>query len=1061
MLIKPAFWMLLLAAVTVSVSATNFALAQTRDEFLQADRSVTQMFRAGHYREAIPTAQRALAIAERLYGPDHLDVAATLNGLGILYRLTAAYGAAELAMKRAIAIRETKLAANDPLIALSLDNLSGLYLLQSRYGEAEVMQTRALAIREKALGANHVLVAHSLNNIAYRQTMQGYHANAAQSLQRALAIHELAPEGERSDLATILSNLAEAHQALAQFAEAEPLLKRAIALNEKEFGAHHGVLAYPFNNLGMLYLNQARFSEAEGPLKRALDIWEKSLGLEHPLVATALTNLGELYRTQSLFAKAEPLYQRALVIREQVQGSMHPDVANSLHNLAGLYLLQERYTEAEPRYQRAIHIFEVALGVEHENVASSLHDLAALYQVQRRFEEAEPLKRRSLQIFQAALGAEHPKVARALDNLSMLFQAQGRYQEAGALREQALAIFRKSLGVDHTEVGLVLQNFATLHFQQQNWQQAFDYGRQSTDMVVRRTQRTTTVAGPAFTRTTKGETETEAHRFKRLIKAAYRLPQLEGERMSSDMFVAAQWSQSSAAAASLAQMAARGANGDLRLAADIRERQDLASEWHNLDGLRTAAVSLPSEKRNAKSETATVARMAKIDTRIAEIDKRTKENFPDYATLTSPEPLSIQAVQAILNADEALILCLDTPQWNPTPEESFIWVVTKTKAQWIRSEFGTKALVDKVNLLRRSLDPTQGGIRAALAISGVQSRASGFDHAVAYELYEALLAPAEDIIRDKKHLLIVPSGPLTALPFHVLVTNPPNSMLPTATAESPWLVRRHAITTLPSVASLKSLRGGMVARSARQNFIAFADPVFRSVEIAAASPASADPEASYGLSVYFRGATADAQSLANLARLPDTADEVRAIAALFQGGTQLRIGRDATETEVKKLPLDQYRIVHFATHGLVAGEIKGLAEPALALSVPSTPTPEDDGLLTASEVAGLKLNAEWVILSACNTAAGDRPGAEALSGLARAFFYAGTKALLVSHWPVKSAATVKLTTRTFEALAREPGIGRAEALRRAMLAMINAGGADAHPSSWAPFVVVGEGGAGR
>src|SRR6202035_2242498 len=139
----------------------------------------------------------------------------------------------------------------------------------------------------------------------------------------------------------------------------------------------------------------------------------------------------------------------------------------------------------------------------------------------------------------------------------------------------------------------------------------------------------------------------------------------------------------------------------------------------------------------------------------------------------------------------------------------------------------------------------------------------------------------------------------------------------------------------------------------------------------------------------------------------------------------------------KHTPLADYRVVYFATHGLVAGDIKGLAEPSLALTIPPQPTDLDDGLLTASEVAQLKLNADWVVLSACNTASGEKPGAEALSGLARAFFYAGAHALLVSHWAVDSDAAARLTTTTFDLLQNDPRIGRAEALRRAMLAYMN------------------------
>ena len=120
----------------------------------------------------------------------------------------------------------------------------------------------------------------------------------------------------------------------------------------------------------------------------------------------------------------------------------------------------------------------------------------------------------------------------------------------------------------------------------------------------------------------------------------------------------------------------------------------------------------------------------------------------------------------------------------------------------------------------------------------------------------------------------------------------------------------------------------------------------------------------------------------------------------------------------------------------------------------------DDGLLTASEVAQLKLDADWEILSACNTAAGDKPGAKGLSGLAKAFFYAGARALLVSHWPVFSKSTTDLTTSMFETIRNNPTIGRAEALRRSMMEMASHR-RTAHPIFWAPFVVVGEGGVAR
>ncbi len=197
--------------------------------------------------------------------------------------------------------------------------------------------------------------------------------------------------------------------------------------------------------------------------------------------------------------------------------------------------------------------------------------------------------------------------------------------------------------------------------------------------------------------------------------------------------------------------------------------------------------------------------------------------------------------------------------------------------------------------------------------------------------------------------------------------------------------------------------------------------------------------------------------------LPETAGELCDVARDVRADAdEIYLGARATEREVKHLSetglLAQYRIAHFATHGALAGQVTGNSEPGLLLTPPSVASELDDGYLTASEIAALKLDADWVILSSCNTAAGDAKDALALSGLARAFIYAQARALLVSHWAVNSGATVKLVTAAMGEMSRDPQAGRAEALRRAMLALINRGESyEAHPAFWAPFIVVGEG----
>ena len=195
--------------------------------------------------------------------------------------------------------------------------------------------------------------------------------------------------------------------------------------------------------------------------------------------------------------------------------------------------------------------------------------------------------------------------------------------------------------------------------------------------------------------------------------------------------------------------------------------------------------------------------------------------------------------------------------------------------------------------------------------------------------------------------------------------------------------------------------------------------------------------------------------------LPETADELCAVARRV-GATDsdVFLGRLTTETKIRELNkhrrLKDYRVVHFATHGALAGEVGGASEPGLILSPPKKRLVGDDGYLSASEVANLKLDADWIVLSACNTAAGEAKDAEALSGLARAFFYAGARSLLVSHWYVDSNATVGLVTGTFRYL-KNGKSGRARALQKSMRDLCRSGLDNWHPSIWGPFIVVGEG----
>ena len=225
------------------------------------------------------------------------------------------------------------------------------------------------------------------------------------------------------------------------------------------------------------------------------------------------------------------------------------------------------------------------------------------------------------------------------------------------------------------------------------------------------------------------------------------------------------------AAEAMAQMAARGVKGNTKLADIIRDRQDLLWEWQVRTVIQLAAFSKPPEKRNPEAETANAARLHDIAARISEIDAELKADFIDYADLAGPEPMSVEDMQSDLDADEALILFLDTEEFTPTPEETFVWVVTKTDVRWFRSKLGTPSLNREVTALRCGLDyegswqidnsPCPALSQTAYTDADYQAgRPLPFDLARSHALYKELLGPAEDLIKGKS-LLIVPSGALT------------------------------------------------------------------------------------------------------------------------------------------------------------------------------------------------------------------------------------------------------------------------------------------------------------
>jgi CHAT domain-containing protein/tetratricopeptide (TPR) repeat protein len=861
---------------------------------------------------------------------------------------------------------------------------------------------------------------------------------------------------------------------------------------------------------------EGRYSEAITVLKRVVSAQEAKSGLDNAVGVALLNNLGELHYKLGLYAEATPIYERALAIADKTIQVDNPLTATLLRNLGIVYQLQGRRGGAARLYARSIQQFEKLMPATRIQLASSLNNLATLYQDLGRLSEAEPLLVRVVETYRDGLPAGHPYISTGLNNLGLLHLAQRELGKAELTIAASLRNIDISLDRDHPQRAPLLVNLGRVYLQKADWGKAVDVLGQAVDVLQKQERRGAETLEAELSGLPRTDVESHKNAVAFFVFAATNLvvrdqsaAQSRGVEIVGQLLDVAQ-RQPSAASASLAQMSVRRMKGEGPLVKRVRERQDLVLEWqaHNkrlFDRLIKGGDTASKDRITAADQ----ARLNEIDRRIVDLDRALARDFPDYASLINPPPLNLGEVYALLRDDEALVTFLETPI------QVWTWVISKSDKGLTLFNIGSDALVEEVAALRCGLDPLDwvdpagwpaetGADRQRKQQQEQRLRrcrslypgysGSGplpFDARRAHGLYKALLGGVEKETAGK-HLLIVPSASLTQLPFGTLVTEMPGFGVPLEIEgyrAIKWLGTRQPITILPSIASLAVLRRSARASAAPKAWIGFGNPLLEGI--------SSDPEqgrqavearvkescgiggqrlriaarrARAAISDVFQGgpgqgALGDVALLRRQPPLPETADELCDVAKrLGASDEDVWLGAKATEAAVKRLSargiLSGYATLHFATHGLVAGALKGLAEPALMLTPPAAPSEEDDGLLTASEVTQLKLDADWVVLSACNTAAGGAEGAEALSGLARAFFYAGARALLVSHWEVESGAAVALTTGAFAAAQKDPRIGRAEALRRSMLALSTdqADPRNAHPSVWAPFVLVGEGG---
>ena len=1034
-------WLCCLASVWCLLWLAPLAWAQDKTRLEEAAQLSAASFRlllANKYTEAIEPGESALAIYEKELGPEAQEIGFVVINLADAYKGLKDWARAMPLYQRAVTVYE-KSQAPVASLQLAVNKLAAAYQAQGDDEQALPLFERSLALKAQSKGPDDFYVGIESYQLAQIYNKRGYYRKALPLLQRTLEIFEKAKTDEIVILG-VLKDLAETHQTQGNYLEAAALHQRALTLGEKILGADQPALAPIINNLALLYQDQGDYGRALPLFQRALALMEKGYGPESPQVATMLNNLGVIYQAQGDYERALPLFQRALAIDEKVFGPEHTQVATVTNNLGFIYQERADYERAAAYFQRSLAIREKFDGPEHPRVALALSNLATLYKDWGQDAEAVTLNQRALTIREKTLGPEHPDVAISLSNLATLRRDQGDYAAAAQMLLKALAISEKTLGPQHPFTTVMLQDLARLYYTQGDTAQTLRYLQREAEVSE----------GNIATLLATG-----SEKQKQLYLNSF------ARNTNFTLAVHLQGAPHNRAALELAFttiLRRKGRALDVftdQLAA-LRQRA-VPADQALLDQLTAARARAAALILRGQGNTAEAKEAETESERLEDAISRRSAEFRATA-----QPVTLERVRAALPRNSALV-------------EFAVYQPYNAQAKTFNARFGAPRYVAYV-LGSGAAGPQFVDLGDAAPLEAAAQRL----HAALLtpktplaevkqagrDADERIMQPVRRLLGPAQRLFLSPDGALNLIPFAALVDE-----------KGRYLLEHYSLSYLTSGRDLLRLP----AQGATLNAPAVvANPLFDGGN---GMVAGTNGRRDIGLiganqTAKVNSATLDFTSF-YYAPLSGTATEATAVSALLPQALTLTQGA-ATEAALKRIV--RPRLLHIATHGFFRPDAPRAAAAsearALGLTAGDAPPPpqenpmlrsglilagvnqgqsgpENDGVLTALEVAGLDLyGTQLVVLSACETGLGDVRNGAGVYGLRRALFLAGSETQIMSLWQVSDNATRDLMIAYYQRL--QAGEGRTEALRQVQLAMLRgAKTAWWHPYYWAAFIPSG------
>ena len=961
----------------------------------------------GDFADAAALFEQSLEIWRTADGATQINVATGMHGLAQVRAAQGDFTGARPLFEQSLEIWRAELGEQHPTVAKSLTALGGLHFGRGDYRRSQELYEEALAISRAAYGDQHPDVALSLGNLAIVHKKLGNYEVARSLHEQCLAIQRVVFGEEHFAVARSLDFLAALLQEQGDSASARPLFERSLEIRRASLGEGHVSVAHSLNNLAHLFLAEGEYGRARPLYERSLEIRRGALGEQHVDVASSLNNLANLAQSQGDYPGSRRLSEQSLDIRLAVLGEEHPSVAGSLNSLASLLSATGDHAAALPLYERSLSVLRAAYGEEHIEVASTLNNLAGAVAMLGDLDRALLLYEQSLAIGRGLLGEEHPSVGKSLHNLAGVHRKQRDYAGARQLFDQSLAIKRATLGEEHPEVAIGLFHLAGLLQDQGEHAEARSLYEESLAIRTKRLDLLTTLSDREG-----AEYLASVRRFLSHWFATY-----DG---AEDAKVGWRHLLSWKGAGTLRLLerahTARAATGEAMTAL-----QDLTKTRRAL----AAEVYATYDPERAEARKARIQSLTEDKERLERSLGRATED-DDIHQQASP---SAEAVCAQLSPGTVLI---DIFRYETSERAAYLAFVATPECRVTRVELGDAEELDtSVARWRRLL---VGALENPLA----SARASAAGRQVADRVWPQLGPHLE----GAEAVWLVPDGGLTALPWAALPVDGER-----------LLVEEVEIQILPTAGAVLAPESRLGSGLLTLAGVAYGDPDV--------SPAPCLDEPFGPLAA----TRAESEGIVDIWRRKQRREHI----------TRLQ-DSSASEAEFSSAAPGN-RVLHLATHGFfasercrsAAGASDGVGMNPMLLSGlvlagandAHDPLADEDGYLTAEEVAGLDLRgAELVLLSACETGLGTtRPG-EGVMGLQRGFALAGAGSVVMSLWSVPDEETSELMQRLVRQALSRKRLQPAAALRDAQLAALESNRREyGEPSAqtWAAWVVSGHG----